>query len=274
MGNTSARGSQTSLRAKRTSPPASPAAGKAASEDRTLPDPRLPGSATPPPLTGEADLPFGAENDPSLPEAARSTRARPSSEGRPRSKRQGARPVPTLWDAPHEATGPASGQRARVVVALGRDDTTPRTTQADEKALQEAKLGDDFSFEGQRHLAKVVEFFDGDTIRVVFHLGKQLVQFRARMDGYDSPRLRPPPSERRAQERTAALLARRALAMKIGTSLVWLDCGPFDAYGRLLVTVYARAVDSSDDNGENINLWMISEGYGLPHKEKWGASPP
>jgi endonuclease YncB( thermonuclease family) len=141
--------------------------------------------------------------------------------------------------------------------------------------LQAAKLGEDFNFEGRRFLAKVVEFLDGDSIRVKFRQDDHLVQYRARMAGYDSPRHRPSSARARSAadreaaqtERSAGIAARKALAEKIGTGLVWIECGPFDSHGRLLVTVYARTEDATE-NGENINLWMISNGHGTPHREK------
>lgn len=175
-------------------------------------------------------------------------------------------------------------------VAFGPLDTTPRyrrepgnVMRVDEASLQAVRLGADFTFEGQRHLAKVVDVLAGDTVRVVFRQGEQIVQYRARMIGYDSPRLAlnrilsraedkdkdedEEKEKERAKEVKAAKAAKKALAEKIGTGLVFIECGPFDMYGRLLVTIFARDDEDASENGENINVWMISKGHGTPHDE-------
>ena len=58
-----------------------------------------------------------------------------------------------------------------------------------------------------------------------------------------------------------------AISSGVGGSLVYIECGNFDKYGRLLVTMYA-------EDGENINEWMIKKGYGVPYeggrKIPWG----
>ena len=122
----------------------------------------------------------------------------------------------------------------------------------------------DFSYAGQRLLAKVVDVYDGDTIRVVFRSGGgQLVQLRARMAGYDSPEMKPPlASATRDREIAAACAARDALRRAVAGSLVEVVCGPFDKYGRLLVTVYAPAAHG---NLYDVNAWMVGAGHGVPY---------
>lgn len=240
--------------------------------------PRLP---APPPSED------GAESPPqSTAASSASTPSTVASEGGARKvptvtkRRQGikggvklvAAEVDTSKDA--SSSSSSSSQVIPISVTFGRSDTTPRYRRepgsvmlVEDAELQAARLGDDFTFEGQRLLAKVVEVLDGDTIRVVFRQGEQMVQYRARMAGYASPRLRPPPAERSDKEIKAAKAARKALAEKIGTGLVFIECGPFDICGRLLVTLYTRDSQNADENGENINIWMISKGHGTPHDE-------
>jgi len=47
-----------------------------------------------------------------------------------------------------------------------------------------------FSLEGQYKLCKVVDVYDGDTIKVVFDLNGSLYRWTIRMIGYDSPEMR------------------------------------------------------------------------------------
>lgn len=127
----------------------------------------------------------------------------------------------------------------------------------------------DFSYAGQRLAAKVVDVYDGDTIRVVFRSGGRLVQHRARMAGYDSPEMKPPrASATRDREIAAAVAARDALRRAVDGRLVEIACGPFDKYGRVLVTVYVPAATGHVD----VNAWMVAAGHGVPYAG--GAKAP
>ncbi len=110
-----------------------------------------------------------------------------------------------------------------------------------------------FTLEGREFDAKVVKIYDGDTIHVVFTFKGELTRWKIRMEGYDSPEMR----SKNKEEKIAALAAKDALVGKIGENRVKLVCGKFDKYGRLLGTIFI-----GDDN---INTWMISEGYGYPY---------
>lgn len=128
-----------------------------------------------------------------------------------------------------------------------------------ETKLLQTTCGHDFTFAGNRFLAKVVDCYDGDTIRVAFEYCNNIIQYKARMAGYDSPEMKPLKSNlNREAEKKAAIDAKTALLTKINNELVYIECGEFDKYGRILITVYTR-------DGENINSWMMTQGYGTPY---------
>jgi endonuclease YncB( thermonuclease family) len=132
-----------------------------------------------------------------------------------------------------------------------------------EKRLVAAVAGKPFSFAGQRFLAKIVDCYDGDTVTVAFEFGGSVIQYKARLAGYDSPEMRPPKSaQNRAAEKAAAVAARTALVGKVQDSLIYIECGAFDKYGRILVTAFLR---NGAENGENINEWMVAQGHGTPY---------
>lgn len=144
--------------------------------------------------------------------------------------------------------------------AVAPPPAAPRVapSSADEELLA-AKRGSDFSFEGMGFLAKIVDLYDGDTVRIAFRFDGRIVQWRARMAGYDSPEMKPPKnSPTREAEKAAALAAREALAAKVGEGLVVAECGAFDKYGRILLTIFL-------DSGENVNKWMVAQGHGVPY---------
>lgn len=140
--------------------------------------------------------------------------------------------------------------------------------------LAAATRGQDFTFDGQWYDAKLVDAYDGDTVRLVFRCGGLgLIQVKARMAGYDSPEMHPKRgAPNRAAEMEAAKAARAALLARVGPAgLVTVRCGAFDKYGRVLVTAYTAA-------GEDINAWMVANGHGRPYdggtKTAFGAPDP
>ena len=48
-----------------------------------------------------------------------------------------------------------------------------------------------FSLDKQIHSAKIVRVYDGDTCFAVFKLHNEFVKFKIRMEGYDSPEMKP-----------------------------------------------------------------------------------
>jgi len=182
-----------------------------------------------------------------------------------------AEAVPTITLV---TAAPAKTQAESIVATL----VQVMRAQEDQELAAATLQKHDFSFEGHRFLAKVPEggIYDGDTLRVVFRFPLNtidgrgpLMQWRARMAGYDSPEMKPSLKlANRGAEITAAHAAKDALTTLVnanGDGLVWIECGPFDKYGRPLVTMYTRAGPSLAENGTNINAWMMANGHGVPY---------
>ena len=158
------------------------------------------------------------------------------------------------------------------VMAAGGDPATAAGgrlgASAEQRALEErlsrVVCGRDFTFAGRCFLAKIVDYYDGDTVRVAFEHGGETVQYKARMAGYDSPEMKPlKTNPNRKAEKAAAVAARAALIERVGGALVDIECGEFDKYGRILVTVYLRG--SAGARGETLNAWMVAHGHGTPY---------
>ena len=117
-----------------------------------------------------------------------------------------------------------------------------------------------FSLEGEMKLCKVVDIYDGDTCKVVFKLKDKLYRWNVRMNGYDSPEMRVSKSNpRRDDIKQKAILARDYLSslVKNENQLVYIKCGEFDKYGRLLGTLYINKNDNV-----SVNDMMIKNGHG------------
>jgi len=132
----------------------------------------------------------------------------------------------------------------------------------------------DFSLGGERHLAVVTDVYDGDTLRVKFRRRGDIVQFKVRMLGYDSPEIRPPRKQFcaeacRKREIAAGVVARNRIAALVLGKLVWVECGGWDKYGRLLAKLYLCTARKTLCGmlcvGENVNQWMVSSGLGVPY---------
>ena len=118
-----------------------------------------------------------------------------------------------------------------------------------------------FTLNDQIHLAKVVKCYDGDTIHCIFKHDGKYQKFNVRLYGYDSPEMKPPKSlPNRDIEMNKAKLAKKRLEELLLNKNIYLFCGEFDKYGRLLATVKLNINDN-----KTINDMMIEEGHGYPY---------
>ena len=154
-----------------------------------------------------------------------------------------------------------------------------------------------FSLAGMRVVGKVVEMYDGDTCKIVFPFGGVLYKWCCRLNGIDTPEMKPlATNTNREQEIAAAHRARNALLKMItncavdvsadqpltkkecaarfarNTKLVSVHCGEFDKYGRLLVTLYDADENQADElaaagvvTGISYNMEMILGGFARPY---------
>ena len=117
-----------------------------------------------------------------------------------------------------------------------------------------------FTLDGCSKLCKVVDVYDGDTCRVVFNHNGHINKWNIRMNGYDSPEMRPSKSlPNRDEIKAKAKESKEYLKSLISNSdeqLVYLKCGGFDKYGRLLGEIYVN-----QDDTESVNNIMIKDGY-------------
>lgn len=118
-----------------------------------------------------------------------------------------------------------------------------------------------FSLEGQEHRAKVVDVYDGDTIKCVFPIHNKLYRWNCRIAGVDTPEIR----TRCKTEKAFGYTVRDLLREKILNKVIYLQCGEFDKYGRLLVNILC------DDC--LVNDWLVENKYAFAYdggtKQSW-----
>ena len=119
-----------------------------------------------------------------------------------------------------------------------------------------------FSFNKYECLAKIVDVYDGDTFTACFYYQKNIIKYKFRTLGYDSPEMKPLKSKpEREQEIEEAKQAKEKFIelSNCQNDLVKLKMDKFDKYGRILVTVI-RTKDKL-----NVNEEMIKQGYGYEY---------
>jgi endonuclease YncB( thermonuclease family) len=129
-----------------------------------------------------------------------------------------------------------------------------------EKEKELTEIGDEsltlFTLDKRVFDAKIVRVYDGDTCFAVFKLNNDYVKFKIRLEGYDSPEMKPAlDSKNRECEKKSAQKSKEELEKHVLNKIVKLHCGKWDKYGRLLGTIYI-------DNNVNINQYMIDNGFG------------
>jgi endonuclease YncB( thermonuclease family) len=128
-----------------------------------------------------------------------------------------------------------------------------------------------FSWKGKTFYAKASNIYDGDTFSICWIWKDEPIKYRCRCLGYDSPEMKPSLSNpNRDKEKELAKLAKSRLAelLNAGSNgLIKVECGDFDKYGRILVTIW------TDSETKSINQIMLDEGHGKAYmggtKESW-----
>jgi micrococcal nuclease len=123
-----------------------------------------------------------------------------------------------------------------------------------------------YSYEGIRKKVKVLRIVDGDTLDIALHHDEtnKIFKYRVRLYGIDTPEKRPLKSNlNRDKEIEAAKKSSKAMQDKLqeNNNIVLALFYKPDKYGRLLCTIY-------DNNGNDINEWMIQSGHAYAYYGK------
>ena len=119
---------------------------------------------------------------------------------------------------------------------------------------------DYFLFNGLRIKVKIVDVYDGDTFTGCFYLKNEIIKYKFRCFGYNSPEIKPLKNlENRDIEIKNAFIAKEKFIEYIefnkGNNLIDIEFKKFYKYGRILAILY-------DKNGNSINKKMIDNHFG------------
>lgn len=98
-----------------------------------------------------------------------------------------------------------------------------------------------FSLAGKKYVGKVVDIYDGDSVKIVFYRKGKLEKFNCRLYGIDTPELRPSKSDpNREIEIKKAKQAKDFVEKFLAPNqyICDVECFNFDKYGRLLVKIW------------------------------------
>jgi len=108
-----------------------------------------------------------------------------------------------------------------------------------------------FTLAGYCCWAKPVRNYDGDSVQFVFFYNNHSYQWESRVAGIDTAEIK----GSNDLEKEFARMTKRRLKEMMGDDLVYLECGEFDKYGRLLVTIFTDSVTQT-----SINQQLIDDG--------------
>lgn len=118
-----------------------------------------------------------------------------------------------------------------------------------------------FTLNSKVKRALVLDVYDGDTITVVLKHFNEINKWKIRLLGINSPEIRPRKNiENREDIIEAAKASRHYLESLILNKLIYIHCGEFDNFGRILAYLY---LDKSEIGNidKSINMIMINTGH-------------
>ena len=125
-----------------------------------------------------------------------------------------------------------------------------------------------FSFEGLKCWVRLLDVYDGDTVTVIMDWNNNCYQFKVRLIGVDADEMRTKDTDERkraveARNRLFELLTGRpysATLLNEEMHLVWLECGDFDKYGRVLGRHLSKT-HPQDMMNDNVCETLLREGH-------------
>ncbi len=108
------------------------------------------------------------------------------------------------------------------------------------------------NFDGKKHFGKVVDIYDADTITVALYFHGVAYKIKCRLARIDSAEIR----TKNKEEKIHAIAGKKYLSDLILDRIIYIHCGKWDKYGRLLVDLYFIK-----DGDQCINDMIVEENY-------------
>jgi len=112
------------------------------------------------------------------------------------------------------------------------------------------------SLDKETLLCKVVDVYDGDTITVILPFNSKFYKKKCRLYGIDCAEIR----TKDLEEKNCGYDAKKFLSDHIHNKQVWIYCGDWDKYGRLLITIYTNKQDIGNFD-KSMNKLMLDNNH-------------
>ena len=114
------------------------------------------------------------------------------------------------------------------------------------------------TFEGVKCNCKVLSIYDADTVTIAIPFKGRIYKLKCRLSGIDAAEKR----SKNPTEKQIALRGTERLKNLILNRVIWINCGKFDKYGRLLGILYQSKKDcKSGLRKQSINQLLVNEKY-------------
>ena len=132
-----------------------------------------------------------------------------------------------------------------------------------EKLKQATEETPQFSFKGVKTLCKVVDVYDGDTVKIVFYYKDDLFKWPVRLYGINTPELRPSLKLPNRDEIIRKGKEARDYVIDLCNNvdnLIHFECLGNDKYGRLLGILYLN-----EDYTNSINDLLLKNNHAVEY---------
>lgn len=124
--------------------------------------------------------------------------------------------------------------------------------------LNETDSGQLFSFNDKYIYAKCVSVYDGDTMTIKFFYRGELLKYKIRLMGLDTPELK----SRNLEEKELSGKIKKYVSEMILNKIIKIKCYDFDKYGRILGDIYMK----TDKGDICLNQYLIDNKFALGYK--------
>lgn len=114
------------------------------------------------------------------------------------------------------------------------------------------------SLDNQQIRCKVVDVYDADTVTLIIPFGNGMYKKKCRLTGIDAAEKR----TKNLDEKKIGLKGQQFLSDLILDKEIWIHCGDWDKYGRLLGILYLSKKDMRSGWEQSINYKIVSQRFG------------